>query len=241
MARGTSYPLSGLALLETIYAEDIDGEYLQRLERRLRRERMSHVHIIRGELRDSKLPRAAVDVAILAHMYHEIENHYELLYRLWGSLAAGARVAVVDVDKRTENHGTPPALLRCEMAAMGSRQVDFAQLAPADGYLAVFVPPEALPPLRRSSPAGSETEPIRAGLTILGGSGSVGCRATTMTTRLEKAARVWAVETTHRWKRFSRSDTRDRLGKAHPRSLANASPPMTIIQPGQPHSARFAR
>ena len=82
---------------------------------------MSHVHIIRGEPRDSKLPRAAVDVAILAHMYHEIENSYELLYRLWGSLAAGARVAVVDVDKRTENHGTPPALLRCEMAAMGSR------------------------------------------------------------------------------------------------------------------------
>ena len=123
-----------------------------RLEGRLRRERMSHVHIIRGEPRDSKLPRAAVDVAILAHMYHEIENPYEFLYRLWGSLAAGARVAVVDVDKRTENHGTPPALLRCEMAAMGSRQVDFAQLAPADGYLAVFVPPEALPPIATIKP-----------------------------------------------------------------------------------------
>jgi hypothetical protein len=53
------------------------------------------------------------------------------------------------VDKRTENHGTPPALLRCEMAAMGSRQVDFAQLAPADGYLAVFVLPEVLPPCRQ--------------------------------------------------------------------------------------------
>jgi cyclopropane fatty-acyl-phospholipid synthase-like methyltransferase len=129
----------------TIYAEDIDGEYLKRLEWRLRREQMSRVHIVRGEPRDPKLPRAAIDVAILAHMYHEIENPYEFLYRLWASLDAGARLAVVDVDKRTEHHGTPPALLRCEMAAVGFRQVDFTDLAPADGYLAVFVPPAALP------------------------------------------------------------------------------------------------
>jgi ubiquinone/menaquinone biosynthesis C-methylase UbiE len=129
----------------TIYAEDIDGEYLRRLEDRLLREGMSQVHVIRGEPRDPKLPPAAVDVAILAHMYHEIENPYEFLYRLWGSLAADARVAVVDVDKRTENHGTPPALLQCEMAAVGFRQVDFTHLAPADGYLAVFVPPSTLP------------------------------------------------------------------------------------------------
>ena len=136
----------------TIYAEDINGEYLQRLERRLRREQMSHVHIVRGEPGDPKLPRAAIDVAILAHMYHEIENPYEFLYRVWGSLDAGARVAVVDVDKRTEHHGTPPALLQCEMAAVGFRQVDFTDLAPADGYLAVFAPPEALPPVATIKP-----------------------------------------------------------------------------------------
>src|SRR5262249_39161716 len=58
----------------TIYAEDIDGEYLKRLEGRLRREHMSHVQIVRGEPRDPKLPRAGIDVAILSHVYHEIEN-----------------------------------------------------------------------------------------------------------------------------------------------------------------------
>jgi SAM-dependent methyltransferase len=136
----------------TIYAEDIEGEYLRRLERRLRGERMSYVHIIRGEPRDPKLPRAAIDVAILAHMYHEIENPYEFLYRLWVSLDRGARVAVVDVDKPTDHHGTPPALLRCEMAAVGFRQVDFTDLAPADGYLAVFAPPEALPAIATIKP-----------------------------------------------------------------------------------------
>jgi SAM-dependent methyltransferase len=136
----------------TIYAEDIDGEYLERLRDRLRREGMSHVLTIRGDARDPKLPRTAIDLAILAHMYHEIENPYEFLYRLWGSLAPGSRVAVVDVEKRTENHGTPPALLRCEMAAVGFRQVDFIRLTPADGYLAVFVPPDALPSIATIKP-----------------------------------------------------------------------------------------
>jgi len=129
----------------TLYAEDVNGKYLERLRRRLRREELSGVKVIHGQPRDPKLPRGAVDLAILAHVYHEIENPYEFFSRLRPSLAPGARVAIVDVDKSTGEHGTPPALLRCELAAVGYRQVDFTSIAPADGYLAVFVPP-ATPP-----------------------------------------------------------------------------------------------
>jgi hypothetical protein len=78
-------------------------------------------------------------------MYHEIENPYEFVYHLRTALADGARIAIIDVDRPTQNHGTPPALLRCELAAVGYRQLDFTSLAPADGYLAVFVPPLSLP------------------------------------------------------------------------------------------------
>ncbi len=129
----------------TIYAEDVNGEYLQRLRRRLGGEGLSHVKVIHGAPRDPRLPPAAVDVALLSHVYHEIENPYEFFYRLHTSLAPGGHVAIIDVDKPTEAHGTPPALLRCELMALGYRQVDFTLLAPADGYLAVFVPPTTLP------------------------------------------------------------------------------------------------
>jgi len=78
-------------------------------------------------------------------MYHEIENPYEFLYRLWPALTPGARVGIIDTGGPTERHGTPPALLRCELAAVGYRELDFVLLAPADGYLAVFGPPESLP------------------------------------------------------------------------------------------------
>jgi SAM-dependent methyltransferase len=136
----------------TVYAQDVSREYLDRLEARLAREQVRGVTVVHGTPGDPKLPAAAVDVAILSHMYHEVTNPYEFLYNLHRSLVPGARVAVIDVDKRTQDHGTPPALLRCELAAVGYRQVDFTSLAPADGYLAVFVPPAALPPVESIRP-----------------------------------------------------------------------------------------
>lgn len=128
-----------------LYAEDVKAEYLKRLASRLMREGIAGVTLVQGEPGDPKLPPASVDVAILAHVYHEIENPYEFLYRLRASLAPGARIAIIDLDKPTRDHGTPPALLRCELAAVGYREVDFSSLVPADGYLAVFVPPDELP------------------------------------------------------------------------------------------------
>jgi len=135
-----------------IYATDVKVEYLGRLRARLKRERIDSVRIILGLPRDPRLPADSVDVAILSHMYHEIENPYEFLYRLKPALAPGARVGIIDTEEPTQRHGTPPALLRCELAAIGYRELDFGLLAPADGYLAVFAPPETLPPVNAIKP-----------------------------------------------------------------------------------------
>lgn len=136
----------------TVYAEDVSAEAVKELKTRLERDGIEGVTLIVGEPRDPKLPPSAVDLALLSHMYHEIENPFEFLYRLHPALAPGARVAIVDNDRPTRRHGTPPALLACELAAVGYRQVDFLALAPADGYLAVFAPPDALPPVSAIRP-----------------------------------------------------------------------------------------
>ena len=128
----------------TVYAEDVEARYLERLRERLARDGIVGVTLVHGTAGDPKLPEASIDLAILSHMYHEIENPYEFLFRLRPALAPGARVAIIDLDKPTREHGTPPALLRCELAAVGYREVDAVSLAPADGYLAVFVPPPTL-------------------------------------------------------------------------------------------------
>ena len=129
----------------TLYATDVETKYLARLGERLQREGVSGVTLVLGGPRDPRLPPQSIDVAILSHVYHEIENPYEFLYRLQPAFAPGGRVAVIETDRPTESHGTPPTLLRCELAAGGYREIDFVSLTPAEGYLAVFAPPPALP------------------------------------------------------------------------------------------------
>lgn len=136
----------------TIYAEDIVPEYLNRLEARLAREKITGIRLVLGTPNDPKLPSASIDVALLAHVYHEIENPYEFLYRLRSVLGPDGRTGIIDLDRPTQNHGTPPALLRCELAAVGFRQIDFLPLTPAEGYLAVFLPPDQLPPIGSIKP-----------------------------------------------------------------------------------------
>ncbi len=130
----------------TIYAEDVNETYLGRLRARLARERVAGVTLVKGDPDDPKLPAGGIDLALLAHVYHEIENPYALFYHLRRALAPDARVAIVDLDRPTEQHGTPPALLKCELAAVGYREIDLVTLTPADGYLAVFAPPHRLAP-----------------------------------------------------------------------------------------------
>ena len=52
-----------------------------------------------------------------------------------------ARVGIVDTFRRTSEHGTLPNLLRCELAAVGYREISLDRLTGSDAYLAIFVPP----------------------------------------------------------------------------------------------------
>lgn len=133
-----------------VIAQDIVPEYLQGLRERVRRDSLPNVDLALGDPHDPRLPPESVDLALLVHMYHEIEQPFGLLYNLAPALREGGRVAVVDLNRPTPRHGTPPALLRCEFAAVGYRQVAFHDLGPAGGYLAVFEPPAA--GARRTAP-----------------------------------------------------------------------------------------
>lgn len=121
-----------------VYAQDIVREYLERLGERVRREGLGNVVLALGDPHDPRLPARSADLALLVHMYHEVEQPYAFLANLRSALRPGARVAVVDLDRATNRHGTPPALLRCELAAAGFRQTAFHDLGGGSGYLAVF-------------------------------------------------------------------------------------------------------
>src|SRR6201997_1683228 len=124
-----------------VFAEDVVPEYLERLARRVASEGLTGtVTVVRGDPHDPRLTPGTLDLALLVHMYHEVQQPYGLLWNLRPALRPAARVAIIDARKQTEVHGTPPDLLRCELAAVGYRETAFYDLQEST-YLAVFAPP----------------------------------------------------------------------------------------------------
>jgi predicted methyltransferase len=147
-----------------VIAQDIIPRYLEGLGARVRRAALGNVTLALGEPHDPRLAPASADLVLLVHMYHEVEQPYAFLYNLRPALRPGGRVAVVDLDRPTSRHGTPVALLRCELAAAGYEAVGFHDLGAGSGYLAVFQPtagPAPRPGAIRPCPAPGDSSAAR--------------------------------------------------------------------------------
>ena len=142
-----------------VLAQDIDDAALRRLGDRVQRERLDNVSIRHGAPDDPRLPAGSFDRIFLVHMYHEVAEPYAFLWRLRPALRPGGRVIVVDVDRPTDEHGTPPALLFCEFGAVGFRLTQFIRKPELQGYYAQFEAagdrpaPALIKPCRQAAPA----------------------------------------------------------------------------------------
>ena len=123
-----------------VLAEDIMPAYVDALKKRVRQSRLGTITVSLGKPDDAQLAPASVDRIFLIHMYHEIGDPYALMWRLRASLKPGGRVIIVDADRATPDHGTPPALLRCEVEGAGYKQIDWLEMPASRGYLAAFEP-----------------------------------------------------------------------------------------------------
>jgi len=121
-----------------VLAEDIMPSVRDQLAERVSRERLENVSVRLGTPSDPRLPANSFDRVLMVHMYHEIERPYEFLWRLRPSLKPDGLVVVVDANRPTQDHGTPPALLACEFAAVGYAQVSSDPMPRAGGYIATF-------------------------------------------------------------------------------------------------------
>lgn len=123
-----------------VLAQDIVPDVRDALAERVGRERLDNVSVKLGTPDNPGLPPASFDRVFLVHMYHEIASPYAFLWNLRPAVKPGGRIIVVDADRPTNQHGTPPALLECEFAAVGYRKVDFLPKPSAGGYFAAFEP-----------------------------------------------------------------------------------------------------
>lgn len=121
-----------------VLAQDISREALERLGRRVERERLENISIKLGEAADPQLPSDSFDRIFMVHMYHEVTEPYAFLWRMWPALNAGGQIIVVESDSPVGQHGLPHTLLFCEFEAIGYVLVEYTERPDIKGYFARF-------------------------------------------------------------------------------------------------------
>jgi len=121
-----------------VLAQDISRDALDRLGRRVERERLENISIKLGGTDDPQLPADSFDRIFLVHMYHEVTEPYAFLWNMWPALGAGGQIVVVESDSRVGSHGLPHTLLFCEFEAVGYVLVEYTERPDIKGYFARF-------------------------------------------------------------------------------------------------------
>jgi ubiquinone/menaquinone biosynthesis C-methylase UbiE len=84
-----------------VYAEDIQEEMIESMERRLTREGLRNVRMVLGTPEDPKLPRGRLDAVLIVDAYYEVEQQepVELLRNVRAALKPHGRLGIVDFKK----------------------------------------------------------------------------------------------------------------------------------------------
>ena len=92
-----------------VYAEDIQQEMIDLLNRKLQLLRLKNVKPVLGTITDPKLPAASVDLIIMVDVYHEFDHPYEMTENMLKAIKPGGRL--VFVEFRGEDPAVPIKLL----------------------------------------------------------------------------------------------------------------------------------
>jgi ubiquinone/menaquinone biosynthesis C-methylase UbiE len=82
-----------------VYAEDIQPEMKDAIERRMQRESLKNVTTTLGTPDDPKLPRGALDAVLIVDAYHEIEHPIALLKNVRTSLKPTGVLGIINFKK----------------------------------------------------------------------------------------------------------------------------------------------
>jgi SAM-dependent methyltransferase len=91
-----------------VYAEDIQEQMIESIERRLQRESLRNVRTVLGKPDDPRLPQNALDAVLIVDSYYEFEKPVDLLSNVKEALKPNGRVAIVDYRK--DGGGPGPAM-----------------------------------------------------------------------------------------------------------------------------------
>lgn len=122
----------------TVYAVEINQDYLQHIGARAAQEQLTNVRTVLGRADDPLLPAASVDAVLLLKTYHEIAQPIRLMRALRAALRPGALVGIIDRNGRGDDHGLDAPVVVKELARAGYTlvaQYDFVKPDKMDYFL----------------------------------------------------------------------------------------------------------
>lgn len=125
----------------TVYAVEINREYLKHIEERAAAEKLPNVRGVLGKEDDPLLPERSVDAVLILKTYHEIAEPVRLLSQLRRSLRPGARVGIIDRNGQGDDHGIARDVVLKEAVRAGFELIEEHDFVKGDGmdYFLVFV------------------------------------------------------------------------------------------------------
>ncbi len=143
-----------------IFANDINAEALDYLQKRCERLGLSNVEIVRGLVDDARFPVNSLDLVFMAWVFHHVERPVPLLKSLLPSLKPWG--SVVMVEPTPTAHGEESArLLTRELVGREAKEAGFELAGIVEGRLKednIFILRPAVP----ESPASKDRQKVRA-------------------------------------------------------------------------------
>jgi predicted methyltransferase len=122
----------------TIYAVDINRDFLDYIEKRSKRESLANIRVILGQEDDPLLPKQSVDAVLLLKTYHELAQPIRLLKRTREAMRAGALLGIIDRNGKGDDHGIDKEVVIKESERAGFvlvNQYDFVKPDNLDYFL----------------------------------------------------------------------------------------------------------
>jgi ubiquinone/menaquinone biosynthesis C-methylase UbiE len=82
-----------------VYANDLQPQMLNLLDRRLMREKISNVTLVQGSADDPKLAPGSVELELMVDVYHELSQPQSILRHLREALRPGGRLVLLEYRK----------------------------------------------------------------------------------------------------------------------------------------------
>ena len=124
----------------TVFAVEINNDYLKHIEKRSQSENLSNIRTILGKEDDPLLPDRSVDAVLLLKTYHEVTEPIRLLKKTRVAMRPGGRLGIIDRNGKGDDHGIARETVVQEAERAGFALVEEYDFVKADNvdYFLVF-------------------------------------------------------------------------------------------------------